>query len=151
MSKRLHFEDNIFFINILIRTIRDGLLLDLDSEYFLVKIMNDIGFIGDSLEKLLDELEKNERLLERQEQLLNLSDCEESYKATLMKIRSGNTIISNSSQTLMDKILVWQERSNARSIRISGLTSGWNQEDTDASAVVSSYELNELLKNEAES
>jgi hypothetical protein len=56
MAKRIHFEDDIFYLHACIRLTRDSLALDLDPELFLNKAMEDFGFIDMTLERLLREL-----------------------------------------------------------------------------------------------
>ncbi len=147
MAKRIHFEDDIFYINLLIRTFRDGLELDLDAELFLPRAVDDLAFIDATLERLLSELTENERLLERSEQLLNLREAEERFVETLGRVVSGRGTLAQALVPFSERFAELKTNSLRRRSLIDGATALKNDTDDDP-YVVSRLELNELLKDE---
>jgi len=147
MAKRIHFEDDIFYLNLLIRTFRDGLELDLDTELFLTRAIDDLGFIDDSLERLLEELSGNERLIERGEQLLNLQESEERFADALSRVLSGRGSLAEALLPFSERFGELRTKSLRRRALIDGATA-FKSDTADDPYVVSQMELNELLKDD---
>lgn len=147
MAKRIHFEDNIFFINLLIRSIRDAGQLELDPELFMLKLMDDLRFVDRILNTLLAELLANSRLLERQEQLVNIAETEERYMAVLNTIVNGHGYWARDLGPLVEDIELIKQSSRKRCSTILAETAVAPNRDEDQ-AVVSSFELNELLRGD---
>ena len=59
MSVKVHYEDNLFFLHSILRTLESGLRLDIDPEYFKDKILEDIFFIDASLMRTFSALKEN--------------------------------------------------------------------------------------------
>lgn len=73
MIKRIHFDDDLFFLQTMIKNIKDGLSLEIDLDYYADKIVEDIFFIDAILEKIFSALRENETLIRRTEYLKILS------------------------------------------------------------------------------
>jgi hypothetical protein len=146
MAKRIHFEDDIFYLNLLIRTLRDGLELDLDAELFLTRCLDEFVFIDNSFETLLSELTENERLIERGEQLLNLLEAEERYAEALGRVLSARGTIAQGLQPFTQRMAELRSKSMRRSSEINGATA-FSSDGNDDADLVSPFELNELLKD----
>ncbi|MFA6507740.1 MAG: hypothetical protein WCT14_16685 [Treponemataceae bacterium] len=146
MAKRIHFEDDIFYLNLLIRTFRDGLELDLDIELFMTRAIDDLTFIDGAFEHLLAELSENERLLERGEQLMNLLEAEERFAEVLGRVLSGRGTLAQALTPFADRFAEIRTRSLRRRSVIDGATAFKSTVDDDP-YVVSQVELNELLKD----
>jgi hypothetical protein len=147
MNKRINFEDNIFILNTRIRVIRDMLLLDTDSDFFLEKTLDDLDFIDKTLSILLDTLTGNKKYIEREEQFHNLLETERSLFDVLRTIVSGNGTISvDKFPAIEERItVVWNHGLDRR--RVIENISHETGELTPIEPVVSYDELSELLKN----
>jgi hypothetical protein len=146
MNKRINFEDNIFILEQRIRIIRELLSLDPDPDLFLDTTVNDIVFIDVALATLLGNLVNNTRLLEREEELDNLSDLELLFSRVLSELLEGSGSISSEAFPMIREKLIFIRRSSQERRKVidkSGVSSG--QRETEP--VVSSDELNELLKD----
>ncbi len=146
MAKRIHFEDDIFYLNLLVRTVNDGLELDLDANIFINKVMDDLTFLDTILERMLENLSGNERLLDRNEQLLNLQEVEERYTDTLVKIMSGRGTLSEALSPFFERFAELRTRSMERRSEIEG-TKGFQADNENDPDLVSPFEMNELLKD----
>jgi hypothetical protein len=145
MGKRIHFEDDIFYLNTRIRNLTDMLSLDVDPDFFLEKTMDDLSFFHTSLGTILQSLLANDKFIEREEQLLNLAETEECFQGLLKTVLSGYNEISLSLQSFSDQLNDFRQCSAQRGSEIEGATAFKNHEADDP-LVVSSMELNELLK-----
>ena len=115
MNKHINFEDNIFVLNLRIRMIQDLLILDTDADIFLVKTLEDLGFVNSSLNILLSSLKENTRLIERDEQFHNLSETEQQLCEVLSEMEHGEGNISVLHYPeLRERIRLLTERSQER-------------------------------------
>ncbi len=57
MNKDVHFDADIFYTALIIRTIRQGCSLNIDSDFFLDKIMEDIMFVDRTLKNIMEQLD----------------------------------------------------------------------------------------------
>ncbi|MDR0622956.1 MAG: hypothetical protein LBG10_00815 [Treponema sp.] len=145
MNKRINFEDNIFILHARIRMIRDLLALDTDPDLFLEKTIDDINFIGHTLEALLGNLSENRRLLEREKAFDDLADLEWQFFQVLSEFFNGSGNISAARfPILKENIGRLRDRSMAR--RKTMDESRGFSESSVTEPVVSSVELSELLK-----
>jgi hypothetical protein len=147
MAKRIHFEDDIFYVNLLIRTFRDGTELDLDMELFLAHAFDELTFIDETLERLLAALSENERLLERGDQLLNLMEAEERFAEAFGRLMSGKGTLAQGLEPFAERLAELKARSRKRRSTIEG-TAALKPEVPDDPYVVSQVELNELLRED---
>ncbi|MDR0554127.1 MAG: hypothetical protein LBG76_04940 [Treponema sp.] len=95
MQKRINFEDNIFSLNTRLRMLRDILLLDIDADLFLAKILDDVEFIDHALGAILNSLKENSHLFDREEQFQNLAETEEHFLDVLRTLSQGTGNVSS--------------------------------------------------------
>ncbi|HCM27132.1 MAG: hypothetical protein A2Z99_11715 [Treponema sp. GWB1_62_6] len=145
MAKRIQFEDDIFYISLIVRNLCDCLALDLDPDLFLERTVNEISFVERALDRMSIELIANDRLIERNEQLQNLAEAEARFADLLMALSSGEGRIQSALLPFADRLVQWLDDSRRRSLEIDGATTGTGPAENDP-AVVSSLELNELLR-----
>jgi hypothetical protein len=146
MVKHTNFEDTIFLLSMRIRMLRDMLLLDADPELFLEITLDDVDFIDHAMTVLLKNLTENIRLIERDEQLYNLSRTEYQFGEVLSEFSNEMGSISVSKFPLIsEKLDALRKRSRVRQQTISGSIA--ESDKTPDNTVVSSDELMELLKD----
>ena len=147
MAKRIHFEDDIFYLNLLIRTFRDGLELDLDVELFLAHTVDEMTFVDEMFDRLLAALAENERLIERGDQLLNLLEAEERFTEVLAKVMAGKGALAQGLAPFSERFAELKVRSQRRRSVIEDSASVKSTLSDDP-YVVSQAELNELLRED---
>ncbi len=76
MSEKIHYEDNLFFLASLIRTLSDAVKLPVDADYFAEKVLEDTLFIDLSIQKIYGSLKDNPYLIRRN-----------SYFHTVMRLK----------------------------------------------------------------
>lgn len=144
MAKRIHFEDGIFYVEVLLRSARDALALELDPDLFLGKAADDTFFVDRTLDRLLTELLDNERLIERDDRLANLREAEGRFLALLDGWAEGRGSLAAAAAPYAERFEALRGRSAARIAEID--SSGPSGAEADDPSLVSSSELNELLK-----
>jgi len=79
MRNTIHYEEDLFYLTLLMKTLREGLQLPVDDEYFQQKFAADLEFVGETLNKLFHTLKENTSLIHRSEYLYNLVKAEDAY------------------------------------------------------------------------
>ena len=146
MNKQDNFEDNLYLLLIRINLIRDSLALNMDPELFYKRTLEDIDFIDDILGILLKKLQENQHRIDREGLLDHLSEIEWQFSVVLSEISGGSA--SNFIEdipALQNKIMNLRKASLERIEAAKAL--GTVVEDYSEEPVISSNELNELLKD----
>jgi Mg2+ and Co2+ transporter CorA len=94
MAAKTNFDDNIFFVNTIVKTLKAGISLDIDPEYFREKMVEDILFVDSSLSRIYAALKENEHLIKRAEYLRNLARAKRIYADFLTDVLEGNLTFS---------------------------------------------------------
>jgi hypothetical protein len=127
--------------------IRDLLLLDADPDFFLEKTLDDVDFINTTLTVMLDQLIHNERYIERDEQFHNLTETERRFIEILGELLNGEGSISAARfPVIRERIALLRSHALDRRNTIDGLADTQPADQSVTTAVVSSDELSELLK-----
>jgi len=79
MESAIHYEEDLFFLNILIKGHREGLKLSLDSDLFVERVFDDIRFLGATLDSLFASLKESPHLIRRADYLYQLIRVETSF------------------------------------------------------------------------
>jgi hypothetical protein len=72
MATKIHYEDNIFYLETLLKTVKKGISLQIDVEYFREKMLEDIFFLGSSLGRMYASLKTNSHLIKKTDYLRSL-------------------------------------------------------------------------------
>lgn len=72
MGARIHYEDDLFFLHSMLKTLDSGLRLSIDPEYFRDKVLEDLFFIEGLLMRVFAALKDNTMLLRRATYLRSL-------------------------------------------------------------------------------
>ena len=91
MAIRVHYEDDIFHIVSMIKTISSGVELDIDSDVFGDKVLEDIAFLDRVIASLADSLKENAHLIRRTEYLRSLLRAEKLFVSFLDTLIAGHT------------------------------------------------------------
>jgi hypothetical protein len=137
MDKHINFEDNIYIINVRIRMLLDLLCLDADPGLFMEKTIDDLDFIDQVLSSLLETMSENRRFVDREDELDKLADLEWRFDQLLTGTGSRFPLVR-------ERLTLFRSNSAARRQSIDETRSP--DEQLIAEPVVSSYELNELLR-----
>lgn len=85
MTTRVNYDDNIFFLQTMIKTLDSGVQLNIDGDLFRDKFIEDVFFIDSTLSRILTQLRENRRLIRRTEYLRALMRAENLFLDLLTK------------------------------------------------------------------
>ncbi|MDR1126781.1 MAG: hypothetical protein LBL06_01510 [Treponema sp.] len=143
VNNPLSFEDALYILNERIQILRDSLSLDLSPDLFYEKNLDDMDFIEKTLDILLKRLLEGTQILDRDEQLDNLSETEWQFSQVLTKFMSINNEMYHSSSS-RDKFSALRSRSATR--RKTAEDAQTKTEKMNGAPIVSEDEMSELLK-----
>ena len=147
MTKLVNYEDSMYLIYIRINLIRDLLALDADPELFLNKTLDDIEFIDNSLELLLNGLSDNSQLGERANLLDHLSELEwQFFQAVSELLRDEKAFLPAESGIIREKLTIVRSQSHERRKKAESFEPAPSSGQNSLKPVVSSKELDELLR-----
>ncbi|MDR1316997.1 MAG: hypothetical protein LBK13_09010 [Spirochaetales bacterium] len=86
MSTKIHYSDNIFYLQTLVKTVRNGLSLEIDPEYFQDRLLEDILFLNVSLNKIYESLKANTYLIRKGDYLRSLLRAKRDFAEVLRNI-----------------------------------------------------------------
>jgi hypothetical protein len=149
MTARVNYDDNIFFVQTMIKTLRSGLALDIDPELFKDKALEDIFFIDSTLMKILSQLRENPNLIRRSEYLKSLLRAENAFLDFLGDILASERPLAESLSPYSHKVRA------CRSSHQSTLSDVQNmlhrpEQGSPEEDVVSQEELGFLLEEDEE-
>ncbi len=149
MPLRIHYDDNIAFLSGMIRSIRQGAMLDIDAEFFAERVLDELLFVDATLVRLDSLLRGAEQLISRNEHLRALLRCERSYVSLLTDLENDElafgAALSDSRARLGAVRRVHEE--NARRL---DLALRQPADDMDEQRTVGSDELRLLLRGDSE-
>lgn len=90
MKAKIHYEEDLFFLNLQMKWLREGLRLHIDADYFQDKVLGDLRFIDATLDMILSTLKENPNLIRRAEYLYNLVKVESSFVELLGEVIEGS-------------------------------------------------------------
>lgn len=90
MAEKFYYEDNIFYLNELIKHLKNATKLDLDPALFSDKVIEDALFVQTTLSNLHRALIDNPRLIRRSEYLRRLRRTQDEYSEFLESVMSGS-------------------------------------------------------------
>lgn len=144
MPMRIHVQDDLFFLTIMLRTLKDGMSLDIDAEIFLEKVVDDISFLDGAIRGIHGFISENTRLIDRQDYLHSLLVLENQFGEFLSGILNRDYALCGELDAYRLKInAIWDShRTSGAAIReeLSMGSDEGNQTD-----VVSRDELSGLL------
>ncbi|MDR2589316.1 MAG: hypothetical protein LBC67_07810 [Spirochaetales bacterium] len=113
MATKIHYEDNIFYAESLLKTVKNGLLLEIDPEYFRDRLKEDILFAGSILDCMYSSLKSNSRLIKKNDYFRGLLRAKRNLAALL------DDIIANKFTCLLPGPEGGEGRGELSEIRVS--------------------------------
>jgi hypothetical protein len=96
MTQYIHYEENIFMLNDMLRHIERSLKIDVDNDYFLEKIKSDLLFSESKLANLYESLIDSTLKLDKEQYLRHL------YKTKNLFIEIAESLLNNTSGRSLD-------------------------------------------------
>ncbi len=93
MTPRVNYEDDIFFLSSIVKSLSNGIELDIDPEFFRDKIIEDIAFVNMTLNRLKDSLQENAYLIRRTEYMRELARAVQVFCNFLDSVNSSESAL----------------------------------------------------------
>ena len=150
MATKVNYDDNLFYLISLTKVLSNGLKLELDSDYFRDKVLEDILFVDRTLEQIYEALRVNAYLINRKGHLRELMRAKRSFADLLDEVISGKGRFSHELSEYDSKL------SSARTQHLSDLSDIQNtiepgQVSERSEDVVSQDEYRFLFRDEDDS
>ncbi len=149
MKSKIHYEEDLFFLNLQMKWVREGLQLQVDADYFQDKILADIRFLDATLDKILSTLKENASLIHRAEYLYNLVKVEGTFLELLNDVLGGTGDIREALIPYRNEFLQRRESHEADIQEIRTLLRVVSQEE-EREDVITSDELSLLTRPDSE-
>jgi hypothetical protein len=145
MSKMIHYQDDLFSLSVLVKSLDLMLATEADPEYFSERVDADLAFIGKSLQSFGSLLEQNTLLIERAECLKLLQRSAKAFVGILDRIKGSGYPHSEAYAAGSARVSDLANEQKALLSKLDGLLRSTlsNESEND---LVSQDELSELLK-----
>ncbi len=104
MPEKIHYDDNIFFMTALIRTLNDAVKLNVDADYFADKVLEDTLFIDTSIQKSYGSLKENTHLIRRNSYLHSIMKLKRAYGRLLEDLLATEGAFAAPFETMRPKL-----------------------------------------------
>ena len=104
MATKVNYDDNLFHLISLTKTLRNGLQLELDADYFRDKVVEDILFIDRALQQIYEALSVNTYLINRKAHLRELMRAKRAFADMLEEITSRSGVFAQQLAPFDEKI-----------------------------------------------
>jgi len=146
MSKRIHIEDTLFFLQSRLKLLADGLILNLEPDLFLESYLQDLDFLESSLAYCIEAIQENEKYIDWEEQVQNMLDIEEDFESLLDDLIQGKGNLGAACIPISEKLELYKSSSKSRKGNLEQLLT-LHPTEQDNGMVVSPQELRELLQD----
>ena len=119
MTETMYYDDNLFYLNEIISNLDDAVKLDIDSDLFLDKFVEDIMFVESVLGQLYASLSENDLLIRRAEHLKRIMRSKQVFSELLTNIMNGDSTLGSKLQPFYQKFreLVREQKEHVAEIR----------------------------------
>lgn len=149
-EKVIHYEDNIFFLHLQVKTLKDGIKLDLNAGFFIQKIAQDIFFYATTIDHIYRKLKSNPHLLKRSDYLKNMERLKKSFNELIDDILSKRAPLSQSFGSYADRLLAISRKQEDDVIEIKAILKKNKGKKFDQESIVSAEEFRYLMAQEEE-
>jgi hypothetical protein len=145
MSQMIHYQDDLFSLSVLVKSLDLILSTETDPDYFAERVESELGFLDKSLESFGSLLEQNSLLIERAEYLKLLERTVKTFIGVLGRLEGAGYPRAQAFLGAGSRVAAISGNQRALLGRLGGLLSSslTGEAETD---LVSQNELSELLR-----
>ena len=148
MTKRVNYEDNIFFLDLILKQLINASKLNIDREIFYEKILRDTYFLNKTAKSIFSSLRMNTQLINRLDYLKNLQKFNRQFVQFLEDMISKELPLTNHLKDHFEEFKVIEENHLLELEEIKEIIIGSLASDEEADQIVSEEEFKSLLSNE---
>jgi hypothetical protein len=146
MSKMIHYQDDLFSLSVLIKSLDLMLATEADPEYFSERVNADLGFLAKSLQSFGSLLEQNTLLIERAECLKLLQRSAKAFALVLERLSGSGYPHSQAYAGELSRVAELAAEQRTLLSRLDELLKTTLAGDAETD-LVSQDEMSELLKD----
>ncbi|MBN1836111.1 MAG: hypothetical protein JW820_09695 [Spirochaetales bacterium] len=150
MTRRVNYEDNIFFLNLILKQISAAFKLNIDAAVFKDRIVEEIRFLDAASEDVFQGLQGNSLMIDRWEHLKELQKLNRAFISLMEEILAGGHPLAQALEDSFPLIERLLEARRAQLDRIRQLTAGYQSAQGEAEQTISETEYRFLLSPESE-
>ncbi len=144
MPVKVHYDDNLYYVQSILRTVEAGLRLDIDLEYFYDKILEDIFFVEATINRTHMELRDNPTQINRVDHLRALRRASLAFTVFLDTLIAHGFRVSGRFQMYFEKFTRTLEEQKKLRDMVDGQLDQLDPDD-EQEELVSSEEFGFLL------
>ena len=148
MTTKIHYDDNIFYLDSMVKTVKSGLSLDIDPEYFIDKVIEDILFLDSALLRTFASLKANFYLIKRVEHLRGLLRTDRNFLDLIDSVLERKFAFSSHLEPFFEKFRVSRSEHLAASGDMKRLLEESREESSHGEDIISPAEFHFLLKED---
>ncbi len=147
MANTVNYEDSLFYLMTVTRTLRSGLQLEIDPGFYLEKIVEDIFFIDRTIEQIHGTLKGNTYLINRREHLRQVMRAKRSFADLMHELIEGNLSFGKHLAGIRERLAAAHEK-HVRDISDILRAMEVSSTQDDQQAIVSGDEYRFLFQND---
>lgn len=150
MTRRVNYEDNIFYLTLVFKGIAASLKLNIDTDLYRDRIIDDIRFLDKTSSSIFQSLKTNDRMIDRLIHLKGMKKLNANFIALLEDILEERLPLASALEQDFD--LLQRIQSN-REVELAGLkemVSNLGETGGDQEQIVSEQEFKFLLSSDSE-
>jgi len=148
MTKQINYEDDIFYLLLIIRRLADGLKLTIDGDIFSGKIVDDILFLDEAVDKVSGLLKESQSFLKKEENLRNLKKVKRLFIELLDDIIEKKISIAYYFTDIIDNFKKIREKQRETTVEIDTELENMSGGKKEGQQIVSEEEFKFLLSHE---
>ena len=148
MSHKVNYGDNIFFLNMKVRILKNCLKLEIDRELFLEKINEEILFVVVAIEKLYGLLKESPIIVNRSENLKAIQRLKGQLIGLLTSIIDGDSRYSMLMENRFSQYNTVRENFLQNIEEIKNIITGINEKGIEEQHIISEEEYKHLLSDD---
>ena len=146
MATKINYENNIFYLQTLLKTTKTGLTLEIDADYFREKLAADIFFLASALSATYASLKANTHLIKKKSYLRSLLRTKRDFAELAQNILERKLPLASSLTAEFSRLKICRAEQTRDIEEIKAHIEKRGQTDTTVeSEVISSEEFRFLL------
>ena len=145
MARRINYEDDIFTLALHVRCLQDTLKLEIDAEFFLERILDDIAWLDSAIGLISRNLMSGSFFVKREEHLKELQKLRRAFSEALSGIIEKRVPFADSLEDRMSDLRSLREDQEKAIAEIRTLLSEAGSPAQEEEHIVSAEELKFLM------
>lgn len=104
MTRRVNYEENIFFLALVLKQLTAALKLNVDADLFRERVVGDFQFLDRSLDRLYESLKSNQRMIDRLPHLRELQRLNTTLAGLLEEVLQGRSPLADELEADIDRL-----------------------------------------------